>query len=81
MTPNSVKHLYLIINIANVYIKESNGNKYLALVATDESKHKLKKYEEIQIKKEDLIRSENNNSYYYDENIEKSSSIHMMVSL
>ena len=47
MTPNSVKHLYLIINIANVYIKESNGNKYLALVATDESKHKLKKYEEI----------------------------------
>ena len=38
MTPNSVKYLYLIINIANVYTEESNGNKYLTLVPTDESK-------------------------------------------
>ena len=28
-------------------IKESNGNKYLIPVPTDESKNKLKKYEEI----------------------------------
>ena len=34
---NSVKPLYVIINKMNTYIEESNGNKYLMLVATDES--------------------------------------------
>ena len=50
MTPNSVKPLYLIISDANGYIVESNGNKHLKLVPTDEIKDKLKKYEEIWIK-------------------------------
>ena len=45
MKPNKVKFLYLIINNANKSIKESNRNKYLTLVSTDESKDKLEKYE------------------------------------
>ena len=81
MTSNSVKHLYLIINITNVYIEQSNENKYLTLVPTDGSKDKLKNYQEIQLRKQDLIRSANKDSYNYDENIGKSSSIHMMVCL
>ena len=49
VTPNSVNPLYLIINQINGYIKENkrNGNKYLTLVLTDESKNTLKKYEEL----------------------------------
>ena len=39
--------LYLIINKINWYIEESNENKYLTLVLTDESKYTLKKYEEL----------------------------------
>ena len=34
-TTNTVKHLYLIINKINEDIEESNGNKYLTLVPTD----------------------------------------------
>ena len=30
MTSNSVKTLYIIINKANEYIEENNGNNYLA---------------------------------------------------
>ena len=37
-TTNSVKPLYLAINKTNWYIEESNGNKYLAQVPTDESR-------------------------------------------
>ena len=37
-TTNSVKPLYHAINKTNWYIKESNGNKYLAQVPTDESR-------------------------------------------
>ena len=49
VTPNSVNPLYLIINQINGYIKENkiNGNKYLTLVLTDESKNTLKKFEEL----------------------------------
>ena len=39
---NSVNPLYLIIIKLNRYIKESNGNKHLNLVSTDESKDALK---------------------------------------
>ena len=49
VTPNSVNPVYLTINQINGYIKENkrNGNKYLTLVLTDESKNTLKKYEEL----------------------------------
>ena len=46
-TTSNVNPLYLIINEINVYIEESNGNRYLTLVPTDESKEILKKYEEL----------------------------------
>ena len=73
MTPNSVKPLYLIINNANGYIKESNGNKYLILVADDESKDTLKMYEKISKKRiKDLIKLTNKNSDKYDEKYMKS---------
>ena len=42
---NSVKPLLLIMNKTNGYIEESNGNKYLTLVSTEEST--LKKYKEL----------------------------------
>ena len=41
--------------------EERNGNKYLTLVPTDESKDTLKKYEELWNKIRDLIRSITNN--------------------
>ena len=56
-TARNVKPLYLITNEINRYIKESNGNKYLTLVPTDESKDILKKYEELWNKTRGLIRS------------------------
>ena len=39
---NSVNPLYLIINEINEYIEESNRNKYLTLISTDQSKDVLK---------------------------------------
>ena len=39
---NSINPLYLIIDKINWYIEKSNGNKYLTLVRTDESKGILK---------------------------------------
>ena len=44
---NSVNPLYLIIDKINGYIKESNGNKYLTLIPTAESKDTQKKYEKL----------------------------------
>ena len=44
---NSVNSLYLIFNKMNGYFKEINGNKYLTLVPTNESKEKIPKYEEL----------------------------------
>ena len=38
---NSVKPLYLIFGIVNIYFEEINGNKYLTLVPTNESKEKI----------------------------------------
>ena len=54
---NSVNPLYLIFNDVNGYFEEINGNKYLTLVPTNESKEKNKKCEELHIKIKDLIRS------------------------
>ena len=42
---NSVNPLYLTFN--NGYFEEINGNKFLTLVPTNESKEKMKKYEEL----------------------------------
>ena len=36
--------LYVVINTADGYIKEKNGNKYLTFGSTDENKELLKKY-------------------------------------
>ena len=42
ITINSINPLSVIINKTNRYIEESNGNKYLTLVPTDERKGTLK---------------------------------------
>ena len=39
----SVNPLYFICRYVNGYFEEINGNKYLTLVSTNESKEKLKK--------------------------------------
>ena len=44
---NSVNSLYLITDKVDVYIEESNGNKYLTLVSSDKNKKELIKYTEI----------------------------------
>ena len=54
---NSVNPLYLIFGKVNGYFKEVNGNKYLRLTPTNESKEIIKKYEELCSKIRDLIRS------------------------
>ena len=41
----------------NEHFEETNKSKYLPLVPTNESKEKIKKYEELWIKIRDLIRS------------------------
>ena len=52
---NSVNPFYIMFNGINGYFEEINGNKYLTLVSTNESKQKIKTYEELQIKIRDLI--------------------------
>ena len=54
-TTSTVKSFYLIINEINGYIKESNGNKYLSLIPTKDSKEMLKKYEKLWKKSEILL--------------------------
>ena len=54
---DSVNPLYLMFNKMNGYFEKNNGNKYLTLVPTNESKGKIKKYEELWSKIRDLIRS------------------------
>ena len=54
----SVNPLYLILNKLNDYFEEIDGDKYVTLVATNESKEKkLKKYEKLWRKIRDLNRS------------------------
>ena len=43
----SVNPLYLLVNHANGYIEEKNGNKYLIFDSTDENKELLKKYNDV----------------------------------
>ena len=52
----SVNPLYPIFNKVNGYFEEINGNKYLTLVPTNESKEKIKIYEELWSKIRDLVR-------------------------
>ena len=52
----SVNRLYLIFRNVNGYFEEINKSKYLTLVPTNESKEKIKKYEELRSKIIDLIR-------------------------
>ena len=66
---NSVNPVYLIVNKISECIGETNGNKYLTLFSTDESKDTIKKYEELWNKIRDLIRSITNNSDNYDEKL------------
>ena len=54
---NSANPLYLMFNRINRYFEEINGNNYLTLVSANESKEKIKKYEEPWIKIRDLFRS------------------------
>ena len=49
--------MYLIFGEVNGYFEQINGNKYLTLVPTNETKEKIKKYEELWIKIRDVIRS------------------------
>ena len=44
-------------NKVNGYFEEMNGNNYLTLVPTNESKEKIKKYEELWSNIWELIRS------------------------
>ena len=50
----------------NRCFEEINGNKYLTLVPTNESKEKIKKYEELWIKVIDLVMSVTEKSDDYD---------------
>ena len=63
----SVNPLYLIFTNVKGYFEEINGNKYLMLVPTNESKEKIKKYEELWSKIRDLIKSVTKKSNDYDE--------------
>ena len=47
---NSVNPLCLIFIKVNGYFEETNGNKYLTPIPANESKEKIKKYEELWIK-------------------------------
>ena len=53
----SVNSLHLIFKKVDGYFEEINGNRYLKLVPTKESKEKIKLYEEICSKIRDLINS------------------------
>ena len=57
-----------MINEMNGYFDEINENKYLILVPANESKEKIKKYEELSIIIRDLIRSVIRKSDDHDKN-------------
>ena len=63
----SVNPLYLTFRYINGYFEDINGNKYLTLVPTIETREKIKKYEELWIKIKDLIRLITQKSDDYDE--------------
>ena len=66
---NSVNPLYLIFNKVNGYFEEINERKYFTLVLTNESKEKIKRYEELWSKMKDLIRLVIKNSDGYHKKI------------
>ena len=49
---NIVNSLYLIFRKVNGYLEEINKSKYLTLVPSNESKGKVKKYENFGVKSE-----------------------------
>ena len=63
----SVNPLYLTLRYLNRYFEGINGNIYLMVVPTNESKEKIKKYNELWIKIRHLIKSITKNSDNYDE--------------
>ena len=63
---NSINPLYLTINKVNVYFVEIKKNTYLTLVPTNESKEKIKQYEELWSKIRDLVRSITKNVHDFD---------------
>ena len=67
MKINSVNPLHLIFSKVNGYFEEINKNKCLKLVPTNESKEKIKTYEELWSKNRDLISSITKNSNNYHE--------------
>ena len=66
---NSINPLYLMFNKMNEYFEEINEDKYLILVPTNESKEKIKKYDELWIKVRDLISSVTKNQVIMMKNI------------
>ena len=64
-----VNPLYFIFEQVNGYFEEINGNKYLMLAPINESKDKIKKYEELWIKIRDLNRTMTKSSDDYDKTI------------
>ena len=66
MKINSVNPSYFIINKVNGNFEDINKNKYLTLAPSNESKEKIKKYEELRSKIKDLIRSVTKNADNYD---------------
>ena len=67
MKINSLNSLYLIINKVDGYFEEINKNKYLTLAPTNDSKNRIKNYEELWSKIRDWIRSIAKKSDDYDE--------------
>ena len=63
----NVNTLYLVFGNVNGYFDEINENKYQTLIPTNQSKEKIKNYEELWIKIRDLIRSITKNLDDYDE--------------
>ena len=78
---NSENPSYLINDKINEYIEESNGNKYLMLVSTDESKNIHKKYEELWNKIRDFLDQNLITQTIIMKNISKSKLIQMMIYL
>ena len=64
---NSINPWCLIFGKVNGYFEEITESKYLTLLPTNESKEKIKKYEELWSKIKDLIRLITKNSDDYDE--------------
>ena len=78
---NSLNPLYFFSRKLNGYFEEINGNKYLTLVPTKESKEIIQKYEELWRNIRDLIRSITKSSDDYDEKYMKTNLIRMMIYL